>query len=121
VKMVTKLMGVYPISVTFRFTPRDSAYITAMMFTGLTFGTISSLFGLTHHIITQAQYTMLVTVVILSAVVPTLMGQAFFRPPLLLETRGSGLVSQAEHKASGASRRVPSGRAPKRALPDTEA
>jgi Kef-type K+ transport system membrane component KefB len=74
VKMVTKLMGVYPISVTFRFTLRDSAYITAMMSTGLTFGTISSLFGLTHHIITQAQYMMLVTVVILSAVVPTLIG-----------------------------------------------
>lgn len=80
VKMVTKLVGVYPVSTLFRFTPRDSAYMTAMMSTGLTFGTISSLFGLTHHIINQTQYTVLVTVVIMSAVIPTLIGQTFFRP-----------------------------------------
>jgi len=80
VKMVTKLVGVYPISIAFRFRRRDSAYITAMMSTGLTFGTISSLYGLTNHIINQTQYTMLVTVVIMSAVIPTLIGQAFFRP-----------------------------------------
>jgi Kef-type K+ transport system membrane component KefB len=80
VKMVTKVIGVYPASRAFRFSPRESAYITAMMSTGLTFGTISSLFGLTHHIINQAQYTILVTVVIMSAVIPTLIGQAFSAP-----------------------------------------
>lgn len=120
VKMAAKLIGVYPISVVFRFTRRESAYITAMMSTGLTFGTISSLFGLTHHIITQTQYTMLVTVVILSAVVPTLIGQAFFRPALPAETQERGPVTQAEDEASGAARRVPRALAPKRALPDTE-
>jgi len=52
------------------------------MSTGLTFGTISSLFGLSHGFINQQQYTVLVTVVILSAVVPTLIAQAFFRPDL---------------------------------------
>jgi hypothetical protein len=46
----------------------------------LTFGTISSLFGLTHGYIDRSQYTVLVTVVIASAVVPTLVAQAFFRP-----------------------------------------
>jgi Kef-type K+ transport system membrane component KefB len=71
VKMVSKLVGVYPISSLFRFSRRDSAYITAMMSTGLTFGTISSLYGLTHHLISQTQYTMLVTVVIGSAVCST--------------------------------------------------
>ena len=50
------------------------------MSTGLTFGTISALFGLTNHIITQQQYTILVTTVIGSAVVPTLIAQRFFQP-----------------------------------------
>ncbi len=80
VKMATKCIGVYPASLAFRFSGRDSAYMTAMMSTGLTFGTISSLFGLTHHLITATQYTVLVTVVIMSAIIPTLIGQAFFRP-----------------------------------------
>ncbi|GAC1644754.1 MAG: cation:proton antiporter [Chloroflexota bacterium] len=80
VKVITKLVGVFPVSAAFRFTRRESAYITAMMSTGLTFGTISSLFGLTHHLIDQTQYTMLVTVVVLSAVVPTVIGQTFFQP-----------------------------------------
>ena len=50
------------------------------MATGLTFGTISALFGLENHLIDRTQYTVLVTVVILSAVVPTLIAQAFFQP-----------------------------------------
>jgi hypothetical protein len=52
------------------------------MSTGLTFGTISALFGLQNQIIDQAQYTMLVTVVILSAFVPTLIAQKFFQPTI---------------------------------------
>ena len=51
--------------------PRYANYLMLMMATGLTFGTISSLYGLTHRYITQAQYTALVTMVILTAVVPT--------------------------------------------------
>jgi hypothetical protein len=50
------------------------------MATGLTFGSISALYGLTHHLIDESQYTELVTVVILSAFVPTLIAQQFFRP-----------------------------------------
>jgi len=80
VKMLTKVAAVYPASRFFRFSQRESAYISAMMSTGLTFGTISSLYGLTHHLISQTQYTVLVTVVILSAVVPTLIAQALFHP-----------------------------------------
>ncbi len=80
VKMGSKLIAVYPVSLAFRFPRRESAYMTAMMSTGLTFGTISSLFGLTHHLISRTQYTMLVTVVIMSAIIPTLIGQAFFQP-----------------------------------------
>jgi hypothetical protein len=55
------------------------------MATGLTFGTISALFGLTHGYISQAQYTVLVTVVILSAVLPTLIAERFFRPDIRSE------------------------------------
>ena len=50
------------------------------MSTGLTFGSISALFGLTNHVIDQAQYTILVSAVIGSAVVPTLIAQQWFRP-----------------------------------------
>jgi hypothetical protein len=50
------------------------------MATGLTFGTISALFGLTNGFIDQSQYSVLVTVVILSAIVPTLIAERFFRP-----------------------------------------
>ena len=59
------------------------------MATGLTFGFISALFGLTHHLIDQDQYTELVTVVILSAFVPTLIAQQFFRPRGLPEAAGA--------------------------------
>jgi hypothetical protein len=50
------------------------------MSTGLTFGSIAALYGLTNNLITQSQYSQLVTVVILSAFVPTLLAQQFFRP-----------------------------------------
>jgi hypothetical protein len=50
-------------------------YPTLLMSTGLTFGSISALFGVTNHIIDQQQYTVLVTAVIGSAVVPTVLVQ----------------------------------------------
>jgi Kef-type K+ transport system membrane component KefB len=55
-------------------------YTTLLMSTGLTFGTISALFGLTNRIIDQTQYSILVTVVIASAVVPTVIAQTWFKP-----------------------------------------
>jgi hypothetical protein len=55
-------------------------YTTLMMSTGLTFGSISALFGLTNHIIDERQYTILLTAVIGSAVVPTLIAQRWFQP-----------------------------------------
>jgi Kef-type K+ transport system membrane component KefB len=80
VKMVTKFISVYPLAKAFRIARRERMYTTLLMSTGLTFGTISALFGLTNNIITQKQYTVLVTVVILSAIVPTLIAQRFFLP-----------------------------------------
>jgi hypothetical protein len=64
----------------FAFEPREGMYTTLLMSTGLTFGSISALFGLTNHIIDQQQYTILVTAVIGSAVVPTLIAQKWFMP-----------------------------------------
>ncbi|HLQ32095.1 MAG TPA: cation:proton antiporter [Chloroflexota bacterium] len=80
VKMISKAASVWPTSRAFGLTLRETNYTTMLMSTGLTFGTISALFGLTNHIIDQTQYTILVTVVILSAVVPTLVAQTFFQP-----------------------------------------
>ena len=80
VKMGTKLVGVWPLTRVFRMGIREGNYTTMLMSTGLTFGTISSLFGITHNIINQTQYSVLVTVVIGSAVVPTLIAQTFFMP-----------------------------------------
>ena len=82
VKIGTKVVGIWPLTRVFALERRQGAYTTLLMSTGLTFGTISALFGLTNHIITQAQYTVLVTVVIGSAVVPTLVAQRWFRPAL---------------------------------------
>jgi Kef-type K+ transport system membrane component KefB len=79
-KMVTKFVGILPLTRYFKFDPREGMYTTLMMSTGLTFGSISALFGLTNHIISQEQYTILLTAVIGSAVVPTLIAQIWFHP-----------------------------------------
>ena len=80
VKLLTKLVGVWPLARGFGLGNRESNYTTLLMATGLTFGSISALFGLENRLIDQTQYTVLVTVVILSAVVPTLIAQALFLP-----------------------------------------
>jgi Kef-type K+ transport system membrane component KefB len=79
-KMITKVVGVFPLARLHYMRRREATYTTLLMATGLTFGTISALFGLQNHIIDQRQYTILVTTVILSAFVPTLIAQNFFQP-----------------------------------------
>jgi Kef-type K+ transport system membrane component KefB len=80
VKLAAKMIGVWPVAAAFRLPRRERTYTTLLMATGLTFGSIAALFGLTHHLINKTQYTELVTVVILSAFVPTLIAQQLFRP-----------------------------------------
>jgi Kef-type K+ transport system membrane component KefB len=80
VKMLTKFIGVWPLTRVFKMTPREGNYTTMLMSTGLTFGSISALYGLTHGIINQFQYTVLVSVVIGSAIVPTFIAQTWFLP-----------------------------------------
>jgi Kef-type K+ transport system membrane component KefB len=79
-KLVTKFAGVWPLSRVFYMRKGEATYTALLMSTGLTFGTISALFGLQNKIIDQQQYSVLVTVVILSAFVPTLIAQKFFQP-----------------------------------------
>ena len=80
IKMATKFIGILPLTRYHEFDKREGMYTTLLMSTGLTFGSISALFGLTNGIISQSQYTVLVTAVIGSAVVPTLIAQQWFQP-----------------------------------------
>jgi Kef-type K+ transport system membrane component KefB len=89
IKLATKFAGILPLTRAFRLDPREGMYTTLLMSTGLTFGTISALFGLTNHIIDQRQYTILVTAVIGSAVVPTLIAQRWFQPTFRLVANSS--------------------------------
>ena len=82
VKMATKVIGVWPLTRFFGFGLRNGNYTTLLMSTGLTFGTISALFGLNNGYIDQFQYSILVTVVIGSAIVPTIIAQTWFRPEI---------------------------------------
>lgn len=84
-KIVSKVLGVYPVTRAYASPKREAAYTTLLMSTGLTFGTISALFGLSHHVIDQAQYSALVAAVIGSAVIPTLIANAFFLPRHLVQ------------------------------------
>src|SRR6202795_4881928 len=84
VKVGTKIVGVYPVTKLYKSPNPEAMYTTLLMSTGLTFGTISSLFGLSHGIINRGQYSALVATVIASAVVPTVIANAFYLPRHLL-------------------------------------
>src|SRR6202047_5370352 len=84
VKVATKIIGVYPVTKLFGAPNKEAMYTTLLMSTGLTFGTISSLFGLSHGIIDESQYSALVAAVIGSAVIPTVIANAFYLPRQLL-------------------------------------
>jgi Kef-type K+ transport system membrane component KefB len=79
VKIAAKFAGVYPPAL--RWLRPHATYTTLLMSTGLTFGTISSLYGLNAGIIDRTQFSVLITTVILSAIVPTFLAQRFFSPP----------------------------------------
>jgi Kef-type K+ transport system membrane component KefB len=83
-KSLTKAIAVYPAVRMHRYEGNSGAYYTLMMSTGLTFGTISALFGLNHNIIDQKQYSWIVGTVSASAVIPTMIANRFFMPRHLL-------------------------------------
>lgn len=78
VKLAAKSIAVYPLAR--RFTQPHAAFTTLLMSTGLTFGTIASTYGLTAGIITEAQFSVLVSVVVMTAVLPTAIAQRLFSP-----------------------------------------
>lgn len=102
-KMVSKLAGVFPSVRLFGHREGADIYYTLMMSTGLTFGTISALFGLSHGVITPAQYSHLVAAVIGSAVIPTMIANAWFMPRHLLPApAANGEAADAPARPSGA-------------------
>jgi Kef-type K+ transport system membrane component KefB len=90
-KMVPKFAGVYPLAR--RYTSPHAAFTTLLMSTGLTFGTITSLYGLNAGIIDETQFSLLIAVVVLSAIVPTAIAQRFFHPQV--ETHPTGAAGSA--------------------------
>ena len=88
-KSVSKSIGIWPTVRWYKYEGREGIYYTLMMSTGLTFGTISALFGLNHNIIDQAQYSYLVATVIGSAVIPTMIANSFFMPTHLLPSEAA--------------------------------
>ncbi|HLC43037.1 MAG TPA: cation:proton antiporter [Methylomirabilota bacterium] len=104
VKQATKLVGVYPPSIRY-LPPREAMFTTLLMSTGLTFGTISSLYGLRTGIFTQAQFSVIVTVVVLSAIVPTFIAQRWFEPRRDQRSHAiagaSSLVIDPAHESQG--------------------
>jgi Kef-type K+ transport system membrane component KefB len=77
-KLVPKLAAVYPLAR--RYTHPHAGFTTLLMSTGLTFGTITSLYGLQAGIIDRTQFSLLIAVVVLSAIVPTAIAQHAFQP-----------------------------------------
>ena len=94
VKLVSKSVAVYPLAR--QHMPGAPVYATLLMSTGLTFGTISSLYGLNAGFIDRAQFSVLLFVVIASAVVPTLVAQRWFAPKLTPEEREEVLAREEE-------------------------
>jgi Kef-type K+ transport system membrane component KefB len=84
-KVLSKIFGLFPVISRFRSDRKERWYYTLLMSTGLTFGTISALYGLTHGIVTKDQYSYLVAVVIGSAVIPTIIANFAFLPKHLLK------------------------------------
>lgn len=83
-KVASKVFGLYPVIGLFRRERNERWYYTLLMSTGLTFGTISALYGLAHGLVTKEQYSFLVAAVIASAVVPTIIAEIAFVPVHLL-------------------------------------
>ena len=106
VKIAAKIVGVWPLARAFGLATRESNYTTLLMSTGLTFGTISALFGLNGGYIDKNQYSVLVTVVIGSAVVPTVTAQAFFKPEIEPAVVFQGTMGQSAAKAAGSAPRA---------------
>ena len=89
VKQVTKIAGIYPFAK--RYVPKEAMFTTLLMSTGLTMGTISSMFGLSSGIINQGQFSVLVAAVVISAILPTFIAQKWFYPSHVINGDGESM------------------------------
>jgi glutathione-regulated potassium-efflux system ancillary protein KefC len=90
-EIATKVASVYPVARAFGSPHKDAMYTTLIMASGLTFGTIAALFGLSHKIIDESQYSTLVAAIIATAIVPTLIANSLFLPRHLLPKDEDGV------------------------------
>lgn len=95
VEIGTKVASVYPVARAFNAPHKDAMYTTLLMASGLTFGTISALFGLSNKIIDDAQYSTLVAAIIGTAILPTLIANKFYLPRHFLPADEATLHSPA--------------------------
>ncbi|MGH6810856.1 MAG: cation:proton antiporter [Methylocella sp.] len=101
VKMATKFAGVLPVTKLFGSPNKEAMYTTLLMSTGLTFGTIASLFGRSHGIIDSSQYSTLVAAIIGTAIIPTIVANTFFLPTHLLPRPEPGVPGKILHANGG--------------------
>jgi Kef-type K+ transport system membrane component KefB len=99
-KLIPKFGLVLPL--TRRYAPEHAIFAALLMSTGLTFGTISALYGLQAHIIDRTQFSLLISVVVLSAIVPTAIAQRWFSPDVEAERAGD-----ERRRVSGVAHRPP--------------
>ena len=92
VKQVIKIAGIYPFAR--RYVKKEAMFTTLLMSTGLTMGTISSMYGLSSGIINQTQFSVLVAVVVLSAILPTFIAQKWFYPSHVINGDGDSIQNK---------------------------
>lgn len=79
-KIIFKFAGIAPAMAALGYTRREIVFTGLVMASGLTFGSIVALFGLTNGLIDRSQYAVLLCAVISSGVVPTIIAQVWFQP-----------------------------------------
>lgn len=77
-QVLSKLGVLLPVA--HRLVGIDYEYVALLLSTGLVFGIVSGLYGLSVGIFSRAQFSILVAVIVLSAVVPTVAAQTLARP-----------------------------------------
>jgi Kef-type K+ transport system membrane component KefB len=92
VKQVTKIVGIYPFAR--RYVKKEAIFTTLLMSTGLTMGTISSMYGLSSGILDQAQFSILVAAVVVSAILPTFIAQKWFYPSHVIKENSDPMENQ---------------------------
>ena len=100
VELATKIASVYPVARRFGSSHKDAMYTTLLMASGLTFGTISALFGLSNNIIDESQYSTLVAAIIATAIVPTMIANSLYLPRHRLPQNGAQTQPVAADRAA---------------------